>query len=132
MLRRVRVLQTDHLVADGANDPLCFEIRNLEQQYSARHEENWVHVSALLQAVEEEKKRNSTAFAISLTQHFNNVVAWAYFKRALHASLADDGVLRCAVAPRDVSAEEAQAFCDVCHLGPYYSRKGDRSLDNPL
>ena len=28
MLRRVRVLQTDHLVADGANDPLCFEIRN--------------------------------------------------------------------------------------------------------
>ena len=27
---RVRVLQTDHLVADGANDPLCFEIRNLE------------------------------------------------------------------------------------------------------
>ena len=28
MLRRV--LQTDHLVADGANDPLCFEIRNLE------------------------------------------------------------------------------------------------------
>ena len=30
MLRRVRVLQTDHLVADGANDPLCFEIRNLE------------------------------------------------------------------------------------------------------
>lgn len=60
------------------------------------------------------------------------MVAWAYFKHALHASLADDGVLRCAVVPRDVSAEEAQAFCDVCHLGPYYSRKGDRSLDNPL
>lgn len=30
MLRSVRVMLTDHMAANGANDPVCFEIRNLQ------------------------------------------------------------------------------------------------------
>ena len=29
-VRSIRVLRTDHLFAGGVNDPLCYEIRNVE------------------------------------------------------------------------------------------------------
>lgn len=96
----------------------------------------------LLQKIDEKQEQSyvragvrreaQLAFEVNMTTHFNNVVAWMYVRQALHTSTADAGVLRCGTAPRDESEEEAQAFCEVCHLGPYYSHKGDRSLDNPL
>ena len=69
------------------------------------------------------------ALSIRLSQHFANVAAWNYMKRIYHDSLADNSVLQCAGAPRGTRAD---AFCDVCHLGPFYSIKGDPILDNPF
>lgn len=58
-VRGIRVLRTDHLFAGGVNDPLCYEIRNVEvgekerrhtqHLYSEQHEKNWSVICALLQ-----------------------------------------------------------------------------------
>lgn len=53
-----RVLLTDHAVALGANDPIAFEIRNLnvwmiigfiiQKSYNAIHQQNWSMIDSKL------------------------------------------------------------------------------------